>query len=105
MAGRKYGNRKQEIDGYLFDSGLEARRYAELKLLEKGGEITYLQVHPKFPIVVNGQKICTYSADFEHWQAGKRVVEDCKGVRTPVYKLKKRLVKATLGIEIIEIEA
>jgi hypothetical protein len=49
----KYHARKTELDGYIFDSKAEARRYSELKLLEVAGKISNLQLQPKYPIVVN----------------------------------------------------
>lgn len=101
----KYGNKKTEVDGILFDSKKEAKRYQELRLLEKQGIILELQLQPKFPIVVNGKKICTYIADFDYCVAhtDDRIVEDVKGIKTPIYNLKKKLVKAVHGIDITEV--
>lgn len=101
----KYGNKKTEVDGILFDSKKEAKRYQELRLLEKQGIILELQLQPKFPIVVNGKKICTYIADFDYCVAhtADRIVEDVKGIKTPIYNLKKKLVKAVHGIDITEV--
>jgi hypothetical protein len=104
----KYGNRKIEIDGYLFDSHAEARRYQELTLLEKCGDIADLEIHPKYKIVVNQKTICTYSADFRYRMLsgdGRHITEDVKGVKTAVYQLKKRLMLACYGIEISEVTA
>lgn len=106
QAGRpsKYRNRKTEVDGILFDSKREAARYAELKMLERAGEIRGLELQPVFPVAVNGQKICKYIADFRYTdRAGREVVEDAKGVKTDVYRLKKKLVRALFGIEIEEV--
>ena len=102
----KYGNRKTELDGYIFDSGAEARRYEELKLLMRAGTIGRLEVHPRFDIVVNDVKIGFYKADFQYYdfETKQFIVEDVKGVKTAVYKLKKRLVEALYKIEIVEIE-
>jgi hypothetical protein len=102
----KYGNRKTELDGYIFDSAAEAHRYEELKLLMNAGTISRLEVHPKFDIVVENVKIGFYKADFQYYDFEKTafIVEDVKGVRTAVYKLKKRLVEALYNIEIVEIE-
>lgn len=101
----KYRNVKTTIDGIPFDSRAEARRYADLKLLARAGEITNLEIQPKFDITINGVKICTYIADFRYVEFGSNevVVEDVKGVRTPVYNLKKRLIKATHGVDITEV--
>lgn len=81
-----------------FASQAEYRRYLELKLFA-----TNLELQPKFPIVVNNKKICTYVADFKYLDdKGNEVIEDVKGVKTPVYKLKKKLVEALYPIKIIE---
>lgn len=101
----KYGNVKTEVDGIVFDSKAEAKRYGELKLLLRSGDIQSLVWQPKLPIVVNGIKVATYIADFTYFDMRKpgHVFEDVKGVRTAVYKLKKKLVKACLDIDIVEI--
>lgn len=99
----KYGNRKTEVDGFTFDSKREAQRYSELKFLEKAGVIQSLTLQPKFEISVNGQHICNYFADFEYIEDGRLIREDVKGVRTDVYKLKKKLISAIYGIEIKEV--
>jgi hypothetical protein len=82
----------------------EANRCAELRLLEKGGEIVDLQFQPRYALEVNGLKICSYIGDFFYRDARTEaeVLEDCKGVLTPVYRLKKKLLKAIRGIEITE---
>jgi len=101
----KYKNKKTVVDGITFDSKKEARRYGELKLLEKAGEIRGLKLQPKLPIEVNGQKVCTYIGDFEYIDTSKDqvvIIEDVKGRKTPMYNLKKKLVKAVYGIEIFE---
>jgi hypothetical protein len=119
MAGKrrsKYGAVSVRVDGHFFPSTREARRYGELKLLEKAGRIRNLRLQPEFPIVVEGEMICIYRGDFQYtemkpgfdsWatdEEGQLVVEDVKGVKTDVYKLKKKLVKATHGIEIREVK-
>jgi hypothetical protein len=90
------------IDGIRFDSKAEAARYRDLKIFEAAGEIYNLQVHVKYPLVVNGIKIGSYEADFVYGENGRIVVEDVKGVRTPVYRLKNKLMRAIHGIEIVE---
>lgn len=108
---RKYANRKVTVDAILFDSKKEARRYLQLMLLRRAGKIRALAVHPKYPIEVLGVKICTYSADFAYEekivaQGGTvtwlPIVEDVKGARTPVYRLKKKLMRAVHGIDVRE---
>ena len=104
----KYNAKKVKLDGFTFDSKAEARRYGELKLLQKAGKISKLDVHPKISIHVNDKFVCNYIADFNYYdqeRRGKNVYEDVKGVKTPVYNLKKKLVKAIYGIEIREIKA
>ena len=108
----KYGAVSVRVDGHFFPSTREARRYGELRLLERAGKIRGLRLQPQFPIVVNDELICTYRADFQYEDAANPsdplqwtlVVEDVKGVPTEVYKLKKKLVKATHGIEIREVK-
>jgi hypothetical protein len=90
------------IDGIRFDSKAEAARYRDLRILEAAGEIYNLQVHVQYPLVVNGIKIGSYEADFVYGENGRIVVEDVKGVKTPVYRLKNKLMKAIHGIEIVE---
>ena len=92
----KYKAKKTIVDGITFDSAKEARRYSELKLLERAGEITRLELQPKFPIIVNGVYCGFYRADFGYFEGDKRVIEDVKAppTRTAVYRLKIRLVRA-----------
>ena len=85
-----------------FDSKKEFERYQELVLLEKAGEIIELQTQVLFGLYVNDQVICSYRADFVYWEQGEKVVEDCKGVKTPIYRIKCKLMKAIYGIEIKE---
>ena len=102
----KYHARKTEVDGYVFDSRAEARRWSELKLLEDAGEISVLERQIPFEVQVNGQHICKYYADFVYIENGERVVEDVKSAptRTPEYRLKKKLVEAIHGIKIREVQ-
>lgn len=101
----KYKNVKTEVDGIVFDSKREANRYAELKLMEQAGEIRDLMLQPRYELVVNGERICWYVADFEYTvnESDKRVVEDAKGVKTPAYRLKKNLMYACKGIKVQEV--
>lgn len=107
MKVNKYKNIKTEVDGIMFDSKKEAKRYGELKLLEKAGAIRGLKLQPKLPIEVNGIKVCTYIGDFEYIDTSKDqvvIIEDVKSTatKTRIYSLKKKLVKAVYGIEILE---
>lgn len=85
-----------------YDSKKEAVRAQELELLQKAGEINNLRHHTVFDLVVNGVIIGKYESDFDYYNPHAYVVEDAKGVRTDVYKLKKKLMKAIHGIEILE---
>ena len=101
----KYGNKKTVVDGIKFDSKWESQRYLYLKSLEKANRVKNLEPQPKFIISVNGQKICTYIADFKYDREDKdgvweHVIEDAKGVETPEFKLKKKLMKAVHNIDI-----
>jgi hypothetical protein len=99
----KYNARRTEVDGITFHSRREAKRYAELKLMERAGEIRDLILQPEYPVVVGADKhVCTYIADFAYKHGARLMVEDCKGFRTPTYRLKKKLVEALYGIEITE---
>jgi hypothetical protein len=104
----KYGNIKTVVDGIVFDSKKEAKRYAELKLLEKAGKIYLLVLQPEYiiaaPCVINGRKMAArkYRADFSYIQDGKEIVEDTKGMKTDMYKLKRHLMASIHGIEILE---
>lgn len=102
----KYRAEPIVIDGIRFDSKAEARRYAHLELLQRAGEITDLERQVRFPLDVNGELICVYIADHAYFvcRENRRVVEDVKGVRTPVYRLKKKLMKALHGVEIVEVK-
>jgi len=97
----KYGNRKTVVDGITFASAKEAKRFGELKLLEKAGVIADLTLQPRFPLKVNGLLICTYVGDFTYRSDGASVVEDSKGFITPEFRLKKKLMLAVHGIEVV----
>lgn len=88
-----------------FDSKAEAKRYSELLLLFRGGVIRNLELQPEFPVTINGRKVFTYKADFAYFEGQERVIEDVKGVRTPVYRLKKKCVEAAFNVTIREVRA
>lgn len=104
----KYGAVRTELDGITFASKAEARKYAELRMLERAGKIGGLELQPRFAITIKGQKIATYVADFAFFEHGpdgyakQRIVLDVKGMKTPVYRLKKKAVEAQYGITIRE---
>lgn len=99
----KYRNKPTEVDGIRFASKAEARRYTELKLLERAGEISDLKLQPRYPMIVKGQHVCVYVGDFEYRDnnTGRIVTEDKKGVKTDVFVLKSKLFQALYGREIV----
>ena len=118
---RKYKAVKTIVDGEVFDSKREAKRYEALKALAEKGEISNLRRQVPFVLIpeqrlpdVIGPKggikkgallerECKYIADFVYeLPDGGTVVEDCKGYRTPEYRLKKKLFRFVYGIEITE---
>lgn len=117
----KYGNKKVEIDGIVFDSKKEAKRYQELSLLEKAGAIQDLKRQQKYVLIPaqrepdtigkrGGRKPgkllereCAYVADFVYWEDGKLIVEDTKGFRTEGYIIKRKLLLLVYGIRIKEV--
>ena len=101
----KYGNKKVTVQGIKFDSKWESERYLYIKSLERAGRVRNLELQVRFALEVNGQKICTYIADFRYEKENangnwETIIEDAKGVETSEFKLKKKLMKACLGIEI-----
>lgn len=93
----KYRNQKITFEGITFDSKKEAKRYQDLKLLEEANIIQNLvrQVHFELVPKQNGERAVKYIADFMYVETatGKIIVEDVKGYRTDVYKLKRKLFK------------
>ena len=103
----KYKNIKIEINGIAFDSKKEAKYYGILKLKEKAKLIDRFEMQVRYDIVVNNQKIGFYKADFVTYKNGKVFeVIDVKSEITkklPVYRIKKKLIKAIYGFDILEI--
>lgn len=105
----KYGAKKVEVDGIKFDSKKEANRYQVLKLMEQAGAIQNLELQKKFELIpsfkIDGKIIrgISYKADFCYYENGRYVVEDVKGYRTEVYKLKSKLFAYKYGFQIKEI--
>lgn len=95
----KYKAKKTVIDEITFDSKSEARRYEELKLLEKGGAIKNLSLQPRFLLqegfvnihTGNKERAIEYVADFMYSEGSETIVEDCKGFKTSDYKIKRKL--------------
>ena len=109
----KYGANKVTLpDGTKFDSQKESTRYYELRLLERAGRIENLRRQVKFVLIPaqrdqRGKILeheCSYVADFCYFDLdlGEEVVEDCKGFKTDVYKIKKKLMLYVHGIQVRE---
>lgn len=114
MRSAKYKNVRTEVNGIRFDSQAEARRYLQLRLLLQDGAISDLRLQVKFELVPSvrflGSRRLTpavrYVADFVYdGPDGVQVVEDVKGMVTPVYRLKRHLMKHIHNIDITEIRA
>lgn len=110
MTRSKYGNKKWELDGQVFDSQHEARRYQELRYLLRMGLISDLQRQVTFELIPSqrrGGKVVErpvkYIADFVYMENGQRVVEDAKGMRTKEYVIKRKLMLMQYGIQIREV--
>ena len=99
----KYHARKTEIDGIAFDSQAEARRYQELIMLVRAGEITGLAVHPRYvlldPFVYQGKRVrgIEYEPDFVYRERGATIAEDVKGghnvTATRTFEIKAKLFR------------
>lgn len=93
----KYKNKKVIVDDYIFDSIQESRRYKELKLLLRAGQIQDLELQPHFLLQESFKKNgktyrkIEYIADFQYNENGKTIVEDVKGLQTDVFKIKHKL--------------
>lgn len=104
----KYHAKKTTVDGIEFDSAKEAKRYTRLRALEEEGKIQHLRLQVPFELLpsfeCDGVKYrgMKYIADFVYSRDGKQVVEDCKGMKTAEYKLKKKLMAYLLCINIEE---
>lgn len=105
MTSNKYGAIKTTVDNIVFDSRRESEYYLELKMLLRSGVIRDLEMQVDFVVIVNGKKICTYYADFQYVlvSTNKTITVDVKGVKTPVYRMKKKLVEALYGVKIVEV--
>ena len=103
----KYKNIKTEVNGIKFASKKEAKRYSELRLMWLGNRISDLQTQVRFELipamVINGKKECkiSYIADFVYKDKGVQIVEDVKGIKTDVFKIKYRLMKQVHDIDVV----
>ena len=93
------------IGGIWFASKKEADRWQKLICMQQTGYIKDLQRQQTLKIIINGHKVCGYRYDHRYTvvETGEDVVEDVKGYRTEMYNLKKKLVRAVLGIDIKEV--
>jgi hypothetical protein len=104
----KYGNKKTEVDGLVFDSKREAARWCELSLLQRFGHITELrrqctyELAPsvKFEGSKRAQPALRLIVDFEYRERGRLVLEDVKGMVTTAFTIKRHLLKASLGLDV-----
>ena len=111
----KYGNRKVTTPDGTFDSVKEYSRWQELKLLQRAGEIHDLQRQVPFVLIPKQkdehgkvvERELKYIADFVYLAndgtGWRRVVEDVKGLKTEVYRIKKKLMLYRNGIKIQEV--
>ena len=107
----KYHSRKVQKDGLTFDSHKEYRRWNELVLLERAGQIRKLERQVKFELIpsqrINGkvvERACNYTADFTYYDSENNyIVEDTKGFRTKDYIIKRKLMLRVFGIYIKEV--
>lgn len=105
----KYNAKKTEVDGHKFDSIKETRRYTELCILWRAGEIFWLELQQSFELIPSNDKFRSvkYIADFVYTtKEGETVVEDVKGYRKgaayQIFKIKQKLMYQVHGILVIE---
>lgn len=104
----KYNAKGRHVGTVWCASDAEAVRYEQLLAMQEKGLVSHLEPQPSLPCTVNGVKICTYRADFRYRWHGEEVrdphgivlVEEVKGLETPEWKLKKRLVEALYCMKI-----
>ena len=101
----KYHSQKATYNGITFDSKRERDRYIDLLLLERAGEISELRLQVSFELIPKqaGERSCKYIADFAYARNGEMIVEDAKGVRTPEYVIKRKLMLWVHGIKVHEV--
>ena len=102
----KYRNIPVTVDGIRFDSTKEGLRYRDLKMLQHVGKIENLEMQPEyiFPIEYDSGRHIRYKADFRYidCDTGKTVVEDVKGFKTKVYRIKKAMMRYFHSIDVTE---
>lgn len=98
---RRHPKHRIVVDGISFKNPLQANRYSELKALERDGQIADLKYNAPFPLRVNNRYICTYRPTLSYKQNGRTVLLEMDWP-TDEYLVKKELVKALYGLDIIE---
>lgn len=102
-SGSKFRNVTVTADGRKFDSKAEYTHYLKLKAELEAGEISRLSLQPKFMLQESfkyqgkTERAITYIADFMYERDGKTIVEDVKGKKTDVYKMKRKLFLKRYG--------
>ena len=104
----KYRNVKTVVDGITFASKREAKRYGELRLLQRAGKIKCLAMQATWIIKIRGIVVCRYIADYQYHdcRTGQTVIEDVKSPATRknrAYRIKCKLMKAVHDIDIVEV--
>lgn len=105
---QKFNAEPTDVDGFRFASQREAGRYVTLAIEQRVGDIRGLEIQPQFALHVHrpdGVLVCIgrYVADFAYERNGQRVIEDAKGMRTPLYTWKRNHVTAEYGITVVEV--
>jgi Protein of unknown function (DUF1064) len=94
----KYAAQPQVTCDGKFASKKELKRWNELKVLESAGELINLEHDPALCTFElygqDGSTVCKYIADYVYMERGKQIAEDCKGFKTPLYRLKRKLFQA-----------
>lgn len=106
---RKYRNKPVIVDGLKFDSGKEAKRWQELKLLERAGQITQLNRQIAFALApsvkIVGEKrarpALRFKADFVYYRGDEYVCEDSKGFADTAFRIRQHLMKSVHGIDVV----
>lgn len=123
----KYGNKKCQYNGIVFDSRHEMQRYKELLLLQRAGKISDLELQKHFELIPAQYEISTevyksgprkgqpkpgklieraveYIADFYYYDhmKGCVIVEDTKGMKTKEYIIKRKLMLYKYGLKVLE---
>ena len=89
------------VDNIRFKNGYQADCYTELKTLERAGKITELEANRRIPLIVNGMRVETYTATFSYKRQGQLILVDANRP-SELARLKHRLVKALLGVDVVE---